>query len=79
MKRFLTFILMAIATGTTFAQTDNDGKYTLKNGNLTMVIDAAKGAKILSFKYTVLFWNVVKKLKYIKRRMKEKRWFYTVL
>jgi hypothetical protein len=51
MKRFLTFILMAIATGTTFAQTDNDGKYTLKNGNLTMVIDAAKGAKILSFKY----------------------------
>ena len=51
MKRLLTFILMALATGTTFAQTDNDGKYTLKNGNLTMVIDAAKGAKILSFKY----------------------------
>ena len=43
---------MALTTGTaTFAQTDNDGKYTLKNGNLTMVIDAAKGAKILSFKY----------------------------
>jgi len=52
MKRLLTFLLMALATGTaTFAQTDNDGKYTLKNGNLTMVIDAAKGAKILSFKY----------------------------
>ena len=28
MKRLLTFILMALATGTTFAQTDNDGKYT---------------------------------------------------
>ena len=52
MKRFLTFLLMALTTGTaTFAQTDNNGQYTLKNGNLTMVIDAAKGAKILSFKY----------------------------
>ena len=34
---------MALTTGTaTFAQTDNNGQYTLKNGNLTMVIDAAK-------------------------------------
>ena len=35
---------------TTLAQ-DNDGKYTLQNGERTMVIDAAKGGKILSLKY----------------------------
>ena len=35
---------------TTLAQ-DNDGKYTLQNGDRTMVIDAAKGGKILSLKY----------------------------
>ena len=53
MKQLLTSLLMALAIGTTAAeaQTDNEGKYTLKNGDLTMTIDAAKGAKILSFKY----------------------------
>ena len=53
MKRLLTFLVMALAIGTTAAsaQTDHDGKYTLKNGKMTMVIDAAKGAKILSLKY----------------------------
>lgn len=35
---------------TTLAQ-DNDGKYTLQNGERTMVIDATKGGKILSLKY----------------------------
>ena len=53
MKQLLTSLLMALAIGTTAAeaQTDNEVKYTLKNGDLTMTIDAAKGAKILSFKY----------------------------
>ena len=53
MKQLLTSLLMALAIGTTAAeaQTDNEGKYTLMNGDLTMTIDAAKGAKILSFKY----------------------------
>ena len=53
MKQLLTSLLMALAIGTAAAeaQTDNEGKYTLKNGDLTMTIDAAKGAKILSFKY----------------------------
>lgn len=43
---------MTVAFGvtTTLAQ-DNDGKYTLQNGDRTMVIDAAKGGKILSLKY----------------------------
>lgn len=51
MKRLLTSVLMALAICTTAsAQNENEGKYTLKNGNLTMVIDAAKGGKILSFK-----------------------------
>ena len=51
MKRLFTSFLMALAICTTAsAQNDNEGKYTLKNGNLTMVIDAAKGGKILSFK-----------------------------
>ena len=53
MKRLLTSLVMALAIGTTAAsaQTDNDGKYTLKNGKMTMVIDGAKGGKILSLKY----------------------------
>lgn len=52
MKRFIFLFLMTVAFGvtTTLAQ-DNDGKYTLKNGDRTMVIDAAKGGKILSLKY----------------------------
>ena len=53
MKRFFTFLIMALMIGATtaLAQAANDGKYTLKNGKTTMVIDAAKGAKILSLKY----------------------------
>lgn len=52
MKRFIFLFLMTVAFGvtTTLAQ-DNDGKYTLQNGERTMVIDAAKGGKILSLKY----------------------------
>ena len=52
MKRFISLFLMTVAFGvtTTLAQ-DNDGKYTLQNGERTMVIDAAKGGKILSLKY----------------------------
>lgn len=52
MKRFISLFLMAVTFGvtTTLAQ-DNDGKYTLQNGERTMVIDAAKGGKILSLKY----------------------------
>ena len=52
MKRFISLFLMVVAIGvtTTLAQ-DNDGKYTLQNGERTMVIDAAKGGKILSLKY----------------------------
>ena len=52
MKRFIFLFLMTVAFGvtTTLAQ-DNDGKYTLKNGDRTMVIDVAKGGKILSLKY----------------------------
>ena len=52
MKRFISLFLMTVTFGvtTTLAQ-DNDGKYTLQNGDRTMVIDAAKGGKILSLKY----------------------------
>ena len=52
MKRFISLFLMVVTFGvtTTLAQ-DNDGKYTLQNGERTMVIDAAKGGKILSLKY----------------------------
>ena len=52
MKRFISLFLLTVAFGvtTTLAQ-DNDGKYTLQNGERTMVIDAAKGGKILSLKY----------------------------
>ena len=53
MKRLLSTLLIALAIGclTASAQNDSESKYTLKNGNITMVIDAAKGGKILSFKY----------------------------
>lgn len=52
MKRFISLFLMVVTFGvtTTLAQ-DNDGKYTLQNGERTMVIDAAKGGKILSLNY----------------------------
>lgn len=43
---------MVVTFGVTTALAqDNDGKYTLQNGERTMVIDAAKGGKILSLKY----------------------------
>ena len=58
MKQILTSLLMAIAMifiGTTTAKADvpneETGLYTLKCGNVSMTIDAAKGGKILSFKY----------------------------
>ena len=52
MKRFISLFLMTVAFGVTTALAqDNDGKYTLQNGERTMVIDAAKGGKILSLKY----------------------------
>ena len=52
MKRFISLFLMTVAFGVTTALAqDNDGKYTLQNGDRTMVIDAAKGGKILSLKY----------------------------
>ena len=43
-------MVVTFGVTTTLAQ-DNDGKYTLQNGERTMVIDAAKGGKILSLKY----------------------------
>lgn len=58
MKQLLTSLLMAVTIGcgiasaqTTDAQSDMKGKYVLKTGETTMMIDAAKGGKILSFKY----------------------------
>ena len=50
--------MLAVTLGYTAAsasvlqeKAENDNTYELKVGNLTMTIDAAKGAKILSFKY----------------------------
>lgn len=58
MKRLLTMLLMSATIGcleasaaTTDVQDEKEGQYSLKNGNLTMLIDAAHGGKILSFKY----------------------------
>lgn len=55
MKRlFISLITMLATLGASAAttqQTDNSNQYTLKNGKVTMVVDAAKGAKILSLKY----------------------------
>ena len=58
MKQILTSLLMAIAMifmGTTTAKADvsneETGQYVLKCGNVSMTIDAAKGGKILSYKY----------------------------
>ena len=56
MKQLFISVLLALVIGSATAsaattQDENEGKYSLKNGNLTMTIDAAKGAKILSFKY----------------------------
>jgi hypothetical protein len=58
MKQILTSLLMAIAmifVGTTTAKADMSneeaGQYVLKCGSVSMTIDAARGCKILSFKY----------------------------
>ena len=56
MKQLLTSLLIVAALGTASAsaatqQDAEEGKYSLKCGNLTMTIDATKGGKILSFKY----------------------------
>ena len=58
MKQILTSLLMALAmifVGTTTAKADMSneeaGQYVLKCGNMSMTIGAAKGGKILSFKY----------------------------
>ena len=41
---------LVLGTSASMAQNEEEGLYTLKNGNLTMTINATKGAKILSFK-----------------------------
>ena len=58
MKQILTSLLMGVAmifTGTSVAKADvpneETGQYVLKCGNVSMTIDAAKGGKILSYKY----------------------------
>ena len=57
--RFLLAILLTAAccaklSAKGFAQNpqnENEGKYSLQNGQVTMTIDAQRGAKVLSFKY----------------------------
>lgn len=58
MKQILISLFMAIVmgfTGATTAKADvpnnQTGSYVLKCGNVSMTVDAAKGGKILSFKY----------------------------
>ena len=56
MKRLILLVIAAISLGcvTLFAQTvtnNEDGKYTLRVGKVSMVVDAAKGGKIVSYKY----------------------------
>ena len=58
MKRYFAISMLAVTLGCTAAsasvlqeKADNDNMYELKVGDLTMTIDAAKGAKILSFKH----------------------------
>lgn len=56
MKQFLTSLLLFAMMGgagalTASAQEVTEGQYSLKNGHLTMTIDANKGGKILSLKY----------------------------
>lgn len=49
MKRFIiTTLILAVSALSLSAQ---DGKYTLKNGNVTMTVNANEGGKIISFKY----------------------------
>lgn len=54
MKKFITSILMAacvqVVAAATVAEESADGKYIIKNGEVTMTIDV-NGGKILSYKY----------------------------
>ena len=56
MKKLLVSLLTAVSLGgiTASAQTisnSEDGKYSIKLGDVSMTIDAAKGGKIVSYKY----------------------------
>lgn len=56
MKKLVLSLILAISLGnvTLSAQTitnSGDGKYTLKVGKVTMVVDASKGGKVISYKY----------------------------
>lgn len=56
MKQLLISMLLALVMGNATASADtlqeeNTGVYNLKNGKMTLTIDATKGAKILSLKY----------------------------
>jgi len=54
MKKFITSVLMAacvqVVAAATVAEESADGKYIIKNGEVTMTIDV-NGGKILSYKY----------------------------
>ena len=54
MKKFITSVLLAacaqVMAAATVAEESADGKYTIKNGEVTMTIDV-NGGKILSYKY----------------------------
>ena len=53
MKRLIASLFVALVFGVTTAWTQQpgDGKYMLQNGNVTIVIDAAHGGRIVSYKY----------------------------
>ena len=54
MKKLILSLIAAFSLGTLSAQTvtnSGDGKYTLKVGKVTMVVDASKGGKVISYKY----------------------------
>ena len=53
MKRLIASLFVALVFGVTtaWAQQPGDGKYMLQNGNVTIVIDAAHGGRIVSYKY----------------------------
>jgi len=51
MKQILLTILCVCTVLTASAQENNDKVFTLKNGDVTMLVNIAKGGKILSLKY----------------------------
>ena len=51
MKRIFIATLLACLVLTAGAQENDEQLVTLKNGEVTMTIDVAKGGKILSFRY----------------------------